>query len=467
MATELIENCPYDQIHPGQSAELERTLTRDDVAMFSTVSGDLNPTHTDKAFASGTDASGVTGHALWGGSLISNLLGNVLPGPGTVYRHQAFTFERPVALGDTVCARIVVREKRPNNVVVFDCFLTNQRGETVFTGEAEVTAPREKISLPKVLLPNVRVEHHDSYVELFELTAGLDPVVTAVAHPCELAALQGPLDAATRGLIRPLLIGPELRIREVAEEHGLDLADHVIINVEHSHAAAAHAVELVKNGEAALLMKGSLHTEEMMSAVVSSKTGIRTERRISHVYVMDVPTYHKLLFITDVAINIQPDLDIKRDICQNAIELAHTLGVTQPKVAILAAVETVRSNMVSTLDAAALCKMADRNQITGAILDGPLAMDNAISVESAKTKGIVSPVAGDADILLVPDLEAGNILSKQLTFLGGADAAGVVLGARVPVIVTSRSDNVRTRLASCAVAVAHAHAIMHGNLQGF
>jgi len=467
MATEFIENCPYDQIQPGQSAELERTLTRDDVAMFSTVSGDLNPTHTDAAFASGTDASGVTGHALWGGSLISNLLGNVLPGPGTVYRRQDFKFERPVALGETVRACIVTREKRPNNVVVFDCKLTNQRGETVFTGEAEVTAPVEKIVLPRVQLPEVRVEYHDSYAAIFDLTAGLDPVVTAVAHPCELSALQGPLEAAAKGLIRPLLIGPEVRIREVAEEHNLDLADYDIINVEHSHAAAAHAVEMVKAGDAALLMKGSLHTEEMMRAVVSSKTGIRTERRISHVYVMDVPTYPKLLFITDAAINIQPDLDAKRDICQNAIDLAHTLGVVQPKVAILAAVETVRANMDSTLDAAALCKMADRGQIKGAILDGPLAMDNAISMESAKTKGIVSPVAGNADILLAPDLEAGNILSKQLTFLGGAEAAGLVLGARVPVIVTSRADSVRTRLASCAVAVAHAHAILRGEVSGF
>ncbi|MGH8515606.1 MAG: bifunctional enoyl-CoA hydratase/phosphate acetyltransferase, partial [Gammaproteobacteria bacterium] len=260
----------------------------------------------------------------------------------------------------------------------------------------------------------------------------------------------------------PTLVGPTQKILQVAAQCGLDLEAYRLVDAEHSHAAAVKAVALVRAGEAEVLMKGSLHTDELLGAVVSSSTGLRTERRITHVFVMDVPTYHKVLLITDAAINIAPDLDAKRDICQNAIDLARALGIALPKVAILSAVETVSAKIASTIDAAALCKMAERGQITGALLDGPLAMDNAISKEAAKTKGIESEVAGDADILLAPDLEAGNILAKQLTFLAEADAAGLVLGARVPIVLTSRADSVRSRMASCAVAVLYAHALRGG-----
>jgi phosphotransacetylase len=296
------------------------------------------------------------------------------------------------------------------------------------------------------------------YEALLARCRGLAPIATAVAHPCEATALAGALDAAAQGLIAPILVGPVSRIQQVAAASGLDLGSARLVDAPHSHAAAAKAVELVRTGEAELLMKGSLHTDELLGAVVARETGLRTGRRLSHVFLMDVPTYHKVLLVTDAAINIAPTLEDKVDICQNAIDLAAALGVARPKVAILAAVETVTSKMPATLDAAALCMMSLRGQIKGGVLDGPLAFDNAISAEAAKTKGIRSEVAGDPDILLAPDLEAGNILAKQLTFLANADSAGLVVGARVPVILTSRADSVRARIASCAVAMLVAHA---------
>ena len=296
------------------------------------------------------------------------------------------------------------------------------------------------------------------YEALLEKCRSLEPVSTAVAHPCEETALAGAVEAGAKGLIRPILVGPSEKIHEIAKAKGIALGNLRIVDAPHSHASAAKAVELVKSGEAELLMKGSLHSDEILAAVVSREGGLRTGRRISHVFIMDVPTYHKVLIVTDAAINIAPGLEEKADICQNAIDLAISLGVQKPKVAILAAVETVTSKMPATIDAAALCKMAERGQITGGALDGPLAFDNAISREAAKTKKIVSEVAGDPDILLAPDLEAGNILAKQLTFLANADSAGLVLGARVPIILTSRADSVRSRIASCGVAVLAAHA---------
>jgi phosphate acetyltransferase len=296
------------------------------------------------------------------------------------------------------------------------------------------------------------------YEALLTRCRNLEPIPTAVAHPCETTALAAALEAGAKGLIIPILVGPAAKIDEVAKRAGLDVGRTRVVDASHSHAAAAKAVELVRKGEAELLMKGSLHTDELLGAVVARETGLRTGRRISHVFIMDVPTYHKVLIVTDAAINIAPTLEEKLDICQNAIDLAVSLGVERPKVAILAAVETVTSKMPATLDAGALCKMSERGQITGALLDGPLAFDNAISKEAARIKGITSQVAGDPDILLAPDLEAGNILAKQLSFLANADSAGLVLGARVPIILTSRADSVRSKIASCAVAMIAAHA---------
>jgi len=296
------------------------------------------------------------------------------------------------------------------------------------------------------------------YERLLERCLSLEPIPTAVAHPCEASALSGAVEAGRKRLIVPILVGPASEIAETARAAKIDLGDIRIVDVADTHASAASAVELVRKGEAELLMKGSLHTDELMAAVVSRERGLRTARRISHAFVMDVPTYHKVLIVTDGAINIAPTLEDKVDICQNAIDLAVALGLEKPKIAILAAVETVTSKMPATIDAAALCKMAERGQIKGGLLDGPLAFDNAISREAAETKGIRSEVAGDPDILLAPDLEAGNILAKQLSFLANADSAGLVLGARVPIILTSRADSVRSRIASCGVAMLAAHA---------
>ena len=296
------------------------------------------------------------------------------------------------------------------------------------------------------------------YESLLERCRNLEPIPTAVAHPCEETALAAAIEAGAKRLIAPILVGPAARIQEIAKKSGIDLGATPVVDAPHSMASAAKAVALVREGKAELLMKGSLHSDEILAAVVARETGLRTGRRISHVFIMDVPTYHKVLIITDAAINIAPALEDKVDIVQNAIDLAVRLGVKTPKVAILAAVETVNSKMPATLDAAALCKMADRGQIKGGELDGPLAFDNAISKDAAKIKGIKSTVAGDPDILLVPDLESGNMLAKQLSFLANADSAGLVLGARVPIILTSRADSVRSKIASCAVAVLAAHA---------
>jgi len=302
-----------------------------------------------------------------------------------------------------------------------------------------------------------QLRQHEKYERLIAAAKGLRAVTTAVAHPCDETSLRGALEAAQAGLIIPILVGPKTKIFDLAKTLSLDLDGVEIVDVPHSQAAAEKAVELVRVGKAELLMKGSLHSDELLGAVTKRETGLRTGRRISHVFVMDVPTHPQTLFITDAAVNIGPDLLAKRDIIQNAIDLYAGLGLGTPKVAILSAVETVTPSIPSTIEAAALCKMADRGQITGGVLDGPLAFDNAISPEAARIKDIKSPVAGQAQILVVPDLEAGNMLAKNLTFLSGADAAGIVLGARVPIILTSRADNLRTRMASCAVAMLLAH----------
>jgi phosphate acetyltransferase len=296
-------------------------------------------------------------------------------------------------------------------------------------------------------------QRHEKYKRLIEAAKALTPVTTAVAHPCDESSLSGAVDAAKLGLIKPILVGPKAKITAVASQFKLDISRYEVVDAPHSHAAAAKAVELVNAGRAEALMKGSLHTDELMAEVVRKDTGLRTARRISHCFVMDVPTHPEALIISDAAVNIAPTLEDKVDIVQNAIDLARALGRKEVRVAILSAMETVNPKVPSTVEAAALCKMADRGQITGGILDGPLALDNAISPEAAEIKRIASPVAGRANVLIVPDLEAGNMLAKSLSFLAGADSAGIVLGAKVPIILTSRADTVEARLASCAVAV--------------
>jgi phosphate acetyltransferase len=458
---EFIENRTFDEIAVGNSATLVRTLRPEDIQMFAIMSGDFNPTHVDPEYARSSGFREVVAHGMWGGALISTVLGTQFPGPGTVYIDQTLNFSRQVRVGDTITVTVTCRRKfEHNHHIVFDCVCANQDGETVIHGTAEVLAPTDKIKRPKVSLPEVKLSttKNARYEHLLQITQGLTPIAMAVVHPCDTESLKGALLARDRGLIRPTLVGPEAKIRALAEQLGLDLAECHLLNVPHSHAAAESGVALAREGDVEALMKGSLHTDELMAEVVDKATGLRTERRISHVFMMDVPTYPRPLLITDAAVNIQPTLADKIDIVQNAIDLGHMLHIAEPKVAILAAVETVNPKMQATLDAAALCKMADRDQITGGLIDGPLAFDNAISVVAARTKGIKSVVAGQADILLVPDIESGNMLAKQLEYLADALSAGIVLGARVPIVLTSRADSAESRTASTAIAVVMAHA---------
>ena len=451
---QYIENRTYDELAIGDSAELVRTLRRKDIELFAVLSGDVNPAHVDDDFARSDAFHKVIAHGMWGGALISAVLGTELPGPGTIYLDQTLHFRKPVGVGDTVTVRVTVQEKRGDNRVLLTCRCINQAGETVVEGEALVLAPTAKVRRPRALLPEVHLHEQGArYRQLIDATRSIEPLRTAVVHPCDELSLAGALEAKSQGLIEPVLVGPEAKVRRAAAAAGRSLDGIKLVDVPHSHAAAARAVELARTGEVRALMTGALHTDELMSAAVDAASGLRTERRMSHVFALDVPTYPKPLFITDAAINIEPDLETKRDIVQNAIDLVHAIAIAAPKVAILSAVETVYPKIRSTVEAAALCKMVDRGQITGGVVDGPLAFDNAISRKAAATKSIASPVAGDADILVVPDLESGNMLAKQLIYLSGAEAAGIVLGARVPIVLTSRSDGVLSRLASCALAV--------------
>jgi phosphate acetyltransferase len=452
---DTIENKTFDEIRVGDSASLQRTLTPRDIQLFAVMSGDVNPAHVDPEYAKTSLFHEVIAHGLWGGSLISTVLGTLYPGPGTVYIDQSLHFSRPVTIGDTLTVSVTVKEKfERTRHVTLDCLCVNQDGRTVIRGTAEVLAPSEKVRRPRAHLPEVRL--HDPaarYQHLISLTKGLPAIDMAVVYPCHVESLGGALSAAAAGLIRPVLIGPRGRIEAAARELGTDLSHCQLLHVDTAHDAALKAVELARDGKVQALMKGSLHTDALMGPVVASGSGLRTDRRVSHVFFMEVPAYPKPLLITDAAINIEPDLRAKRDIVQNAIDVALALGIRSPKVAILAAVETVDPAMRATVDAAALCKMAERGQITGGVLDGPLALDNAVSLAAAKTKGIASAVAGQADILVVPDIESGNIVAKQLEYLSDAAGAGIVVGARVPIVLTSRADTAPVRVASCAIAL--------------
>ena len=450
----MIENRTFDEIQVGDTANLSRQVTQQDVELFAIVSGDINPALLDPGYAKTDMFHRVVAHGMFGAGLISALLGTKLPGAGTIYLSQDLQFLYPVTIGDTITASVTVLEKLPEKADVrLDCRCVNQDGTVVISGKALVRAPREKSRRARMELPDIQFSRHQRVHAIMAAAAAFPPSPTAIVHPCDPASIGAAVEAARAGLIVPILVGPRMKIEAAATAAQADISAFRLVDAPHSDAAAAQAVALVRSGEAALLMKGSLHTDELLHAVLAADIGLRTKRRLSHVYLMDVPSYPRLLLVTDAAVNIAPDLPAKRDIVQNAIDLAHVMGIACPRVAILSAVETVNPDLRSTLDAAALCKMADRGQITGGLVDGPLAFDNAISPAAAADKHIVSDVAGQADIVMVPDLEAGNMLAKQLTFLAGADAAGVVLGARVPIILTSRADGERTRLASCAVAV--------------
>lgn len=445
------ENRLYDELRVGDTASIKRVCTANDLYIFAHASGNLNPVHLPQD--DGENRSEAIAPSMWVGALVSAVLGNILPGAGTLYKTQTFRFLDRVHVGDELTITVTVREKTADERVVLDTVVVGRGGNKIAEGIAEVQAPAQKVRFDDDRLPEILVQRHRHFDRLIKTCQGLDPIVTAVAVPEDEASLGGPLLAAKYGLIRPILVGSARTIEALAKETGADLKDVEIRDAPSEDTAAAIAVELARSGKAQAIMKGRLHTDMLLHHVVKHEGGLRTNRRLSHVFVMDVPGLDHVLIVSDAAINIAPDLEAKVDITQSAIDVALALGIEKPKVGILSAVETVNPRIQSTLDAAVLSKMAERGQIKGAIVDGPLAMDNAVDVEAAKTKGIVSLVAGHADILIVPNLEAGNMLAKELSFVAHAEAAGLALGASVPIILTSRADDERARLGSCAIAV--------------
>ena len=452
---EFIENRIFDEIKIGDSATLERTLTDQDIRLFAVMSGDINPAHVDPEYAMSSRFREVIGHGMWSGALISTVLGTVFPGPGTIYLGQNLRFRRPVKVGDTITVKVTAKEKEAEKgKVLLDTECANQDGEVVVSGTAEVIAPTEKVRRPKVYLPAVRFD--DKEVRFRDIMGRvkarkLAAAKTAIVYPTDADSLASAAAAAKEGIIEPILIGTESAIHEAAKVGGVDLDTFEIKQAANEREAIAVAIRLAREGKIDGIMKGGVSTEEFIGQVISTTKGLRTERRISHVHALDIPTYPKPLFITDTMVNIAPGLSEKREICQNAVDLAHWLGIPAPKVAVLAAVETINPKMPATIEAATLCKMAERGQISGAILDGPLTIDHAVSFKAAEYTGVCSAVAGQADVLLAPDLESGNMIAKQLAHLADALSAGIVLGARVPIALTSRGDDRRSWLASAAL----------------
>lgn len=451
-----IINKTFEEIKIGDQATLTRVLTKRDIQLFAILTGDMNPAHLDEQYAKTDLFHQIVGQGMWTGSLFSTLFGMHLPGPGAIYLSQNLKFLHPVHLGDKIIATVKVLDKdETKKRIKFETVCVNQKNEKIIEGEAEILAPENKISWPCAPLPEIQLKGAEhSYMQwLLNKANGLPPLKVAVVHPVDALSISGAIDAAKANLIIPVLVGPENKIKKAAADGNLDISAYQIINTAHSNAAADRAVELVHKGEVEALMKGKLETDELLEAVVDPTTGLRTGRRMSHVMVLDVPSYPKPIFLSDAVVNIKPNLMEKKDIIQNAVDLFHILGLGIPKVAVLSAVEIVNEKIPSTIEATALCKMAERNQIKGAVLDGPLAFDNAVSKESAKIKNLTSPVAGDADILIVPDLEAGNMIIKLLYYFIGAGEAGIVLGATVPIILTSRSADAESRVASCALTL--------------
>jgi phosphate butyryltransferase len=454
--SKLIRNKTWAELRVGDTATLERSCAVQDLILFAHVSGNVNPI-TLPDLGNGAPAGAAKAPSMWVASLISAVLGNLLPGPGTLYLSQSLTFPKRVHVGERLKVTVTCTEKRAEPAAVFTTAIVDSTGATVCAGEAIVEAPRVSMEIPAHELPELIVDHKDHFAGLIALAAQLPALKTAVVCPEDRNSLSGALLAARRGLIQPILIGDPERIAEAARALEIDIAVWPVV-AEPDHAdAAARAVAMVHAGEAAAIMKGAIHSDALLAAVVRRDGGLRTKGRISHVFAMDVPTLDEILFISDAAINIAPDLMTKVDIVQNAIDLARACGLDKPRVGVLSAVETINPSIPSTLDAAILAKMAERGQITGGVVDGPLAMDNAVDVQAAQTKGITSLVAGHANVLITPNLEAGNMLAKELTFVARAEAAGLVIGAQVPIMLTSRADNDRSRLASAALAQLYAH----------
>jgi len=450
-------NRTWDELHAGDEAVVERVVAERDIVLFSHASGNLNPMHMPGIDVDGDGKSDTVAPSMWIGSLVSAVLGNLLPGAGTLLLTQQFEFGERARVGDTlrVTVRVLEKHERPRAMLEFRVEVVD--GEMVAQGRAEVLAPLHRVVTNEADRPALLMDQHDHFTRLIDIAASLPPLPTAVVWPDDPNSLRGTLLSMRRGLITPVLIGARARLEDAAAECGEALGDVPVIDAADHEAAAAKAVQLVHAGEVRAIMKGNVHSDELLAHVVKKDGGLRAGRRISHVFVLDVPTLDHPLFVSDAAINIAPDLPTKADIVQSSIDLARACGVPLPRVAVLSAVETVNVSIPSSLDAAILAKMSDRGQITGGLVDGPLAMDNAIDAAAARTKKIVSPVAGAAQVLIVPNLEAGNMLAKQLTFVSRAQPAGLVVGARVPVMLTSRADNDQARLASCAVAILYDH----------
>lgn len=454
--SQSVRNTTWDELQVGATASIERVCTVQDLYLFAHVSGNLNPLMLPGESQAAVRTEAIA-PSLWVGSLISAVLGNLLPGPGTLYRSQSMRFHARVHPGDRLRIEVCCIEKRERPLAAFSTRVVKADGTLACDGTAEVEAPTQTIVTEPHELPEIVVQQHDHFARLVQEARRLPALRTAVVCPDDRNALGGAVLSAKEGLIVPVLVGDVARIRAAAQELAVDIAAFELIDVADHREAAMRAVGLVNEGKAGAIMKGNVHSDELLAEIVKKEGGLRGHRRISHVFAIDVPTLDHLLFITDAAINIAPDLPTKVDIVQNAIDLAQACGVAAPRVGVLSAVETINPSIPSTLDAAALAKMAERGQIKGGLVDGPLAMDNAIDVVAAKTKGIGSLVAGHADILVVPNLEAGNMLAKELTFVARAEAAGLVVGARAPVMLTSRADPDRARLGSCALALLYDH----------
>ncbi len=454
----LIQNRTFEEMEVGEQATLHRTLSKDDILLFAAVSGDVNPAHVDEEFARSDQFQKIIAHGMWGAALISTVLGTELPGPGTIYLGQTLRFRKPVSIGDCLATTVTVKAKNSENFrVIFDCQCVNQKGEVVISGEAEVLGPKNKITRPRRVLPEVKlIERFVRFGELIRMAEPKAAIATAVAHPVDKVTLLNCVEARKNHLIEPILVGPENKIRSVAEEAEIDLEGIRIVPAEHSHAAADIAAKMAAEGEVQLIMKGTLSSDELLAAVRGTPQ-LRTGKTISHVHALDIPTFRRTLFITDTEMNDVQNLRTKMGIVQNAVGLLHALGRACPKVAILSASTYVDPRIPSTLDAAALCKMAERGQIEGAIVDGPIPFDLAVSDDESHEVRPQSLVAGDAEILIAPDMEAGRILVQQLKRLIDASAAGIVLGLRVPIVLPGPRDNVRTCEASCALAAMWTH----------
>lgn len=451
----IIENQVLDRLKAGDTAEMKRLCTADDLLVFAVATGNHNPMHLPDTDLDGDGKSDSSAPGIFLAAMVSAVLGNLLPGPGTLYRHQTLDFRGHARAGDELLARVEVVEVASDGLVRLSTEVQRLAdGAVLLAGEALVVAPRKPMRFDDADLPGLIVERHHHFKALVARAKTLPPLITAVVAPDDTPALKGAMEAARQGIIIPILLGNVAALQKAAEDCGEDLTG---VQILHSDHPAEDAVRLAREGKADAIMKGHLHTETLLRPMMDAATGLRTARRMSHAFVIDVPGRAHPLLVSDAAINIAPDLATKADITQNAIDLARAIGLERPYVGVLSAVETVTASIPSSLDAALLSKMAERGQITGGLVDGPLAMDNALDLAAARIKGIRGRVAGRADVLIVPDLDAGNMVAKLLTHMAHAEAAGVVLGARVPVILTSRADSAMERLASAAVAVIHAN----------